>query len=217
MEENLTTYDSIFLYNKKSLTNSSIENKNTSSSNNINNNFYFNKYQYAQKLNLNQSFISIKDNPNDFETFNFNYRNSLIRISINNDNHINNQNIVEKETKSNSTNQQEPDKIKNGNNRNKPDFNNKLFGFSFLNTKTNDFRSNKSFVNFPIEENNFMNKINKDPEVNINDAINIEYMQNLMLNRERFNTEAHNPNNFANTFDSNYGKCLILSLFIAKF
>lgn len=193
------------------MTNSLIDTKNTSSNNNINNNFYFNNCPEGQRFNINHSFISTKDNPNDFETFNFNNRNSFMRISIKNDNYIK-QSIVEKETKSNSTNPQERHKNKSENNICNKESNSKFFGFSFLNTKPNDFPSNKSFVNFPIVENKHMNVLNHDPEVNINDAINIEYLQSLMINRERYNTENQYPNNFANTYDSNYGKALRIFL-----
>lgn len=206
VEENLTTYDGIFLYNKKSLSKSLIENNNVNSNNKINNNFYFNNCQDGKKLNINQSFVGSKNNPNDFETFNFNNRSSFIRISIKNDHYINNLNILEKETNSNSTNPGEINKNKSENNIDKTDFNNKKYGFSFLNTKTNDFQLNKSFVNFPFEENKFIKLNEKDPEININEAINIEYLQNLMLNRDRYNTDALYPNNLANTYDSNYGK-----------
>jgi hypothetical protein len=125
-----------------------------------------------------------------------------MRISINNDNYIN-QNLLEKETKSSSsTNPQAALKNKSENNAFNNESNSKFFGFSFLNTKQNDFRSNKSFVNFPIEENKYMNLIDKDPEVNVNEVINIEYLQRLMMNRDRQTPE----NQFSNTYDSNFGK-----------
>lgn len=204
MEEALNTYDGVFLHSRKSLIKSLIDTKNTSGNTNINNNFYINNCPNGQRLNVNQSFLSTKDNPNDFETFNFNNRSSFMRISIKNDNNIN-ENNVEKETKSNSTNPHEAPKNKSINNVNNNEMNSKFFGFSFLNTKQNDFPSNKSFVNFPIEENTYMNILNKDLDVNINDAINIEYLQSLMQNRDKY-SDSHYPNIFDNTFDSNYGK-----------
>lgn len=130
-----------------------------------------------------------------------------MRITIKNDDYID-KNIVEKKTKLNSTNAQEWNNNKSENNIRNNESNSKFFGFSFLNTKPNDMPPNKSFVNLPTEENKYMNILDKDAEMNVNDAINIEYFQSLMMNRERYNAENQYPTNFANTYDSNYGKAL---------
>jgi len=218
VEETLSTYE-IFPNSKKSLTKKLLESNTSSSTNNINNNFYFNNFtDLNTKFNINNnSFISTKNNPNEFETFNFDNRKSFLRGSMINDKYNNNifhnnysnncdnikENLVEKEMKSNSTNIQETNKIQS---EDKNESNKKIFGFSFSNSKLNEFPCNKSLINFPLEENKYINILNKDTEINYNDDLNVEYLQSMMMRDNYYNNDTPYANNNANTYDSNYGK-----------
>ncbi len=219
VEETLLTYV-IFPNTNNTLTKNLIETNTSSSSKNIPN---INSDTNSKFNIFNDSFCTTKKNPNDFETFNFDNRNSVFRDSINDKYNYDIQNMNSKNYLINNNEKErksyyipeENIKIK-GENKIKNQKNNKIFNFSFLNSKPNEFSSNKSFINFPMEENKYMNILNnKDPELNYNDIINIDYFQNLMMNRDKYCDSKDNP--YTNTYDSNYGKLFFCRICISFF
>lgn len=202
MEETLVSFDNLFI-TKKGLTSSLIEEKD---GDNINNNFFVNNFNEKKNnymINTN-SFISTKYNPDEFETFNFN-RCSFRTTGNKNDNMNNNNYLV----KSNGTANNDLNKMQS-NSKTAP--NAKFLGFSFIN-KSNENSNNyyKSFINLPIEDNKLTNELCPEADINYNDNLNVEYLQNLMDNKNRYNPENKYVNNhFSSTFDSNFGNFICL-------
>ncbi len=171
--------------------------------NNINKNSFLNQYNdINNRFNINTtSFISTKDNPNEFETFNFESH-SFLRSSKKIE-----KPLYERETKSMNTyiDEKEKNKISRKNVYENED---KSLHFSFIKRGRTSETNSKSFINNPVRENKYMNIINKKEQNNYEKILNVESFQNFIENNDHFKSEENHftMNNYSNTYDSNCGK-----------
>jgi len=163
------------------------------------------KTDLNSKLIINSSsFISTKNHPDEFETFNFGCRKSFTQCHYENEKYIS---FIKNERDSNSISTNPPESNKmNIKNEKKEEAHLKYLALNFPSNKQQEYHKNDKNSNFPIEGKNHTSILNNCPEVNFTENLNHQCVPNLHLNREKFHTNDYlYLNNFSNTYDSNYG------------